>query len=161
MASSHTYTATILWQRGAQSFTDNRYSRGHTWAFDGGTVVPASSAPSSVRVPLSREDAVDPEEALVASVSSCHMLFFLSFAAREGFVVDRYEDAASGVMMPNAAGKLFVSSVTLAPRITFSGPKRPAAADIARLHERSHEECYIANSIKAEVVVTAIEPVFA
>src|ERR1700745_2603041 len=102
---AHQYTATVLWTRGDAPFTDRAYSRGHVWRFDGGVEVPGSSSPLSVKLPLSRADAVDPEEALVASVSSCHMLFFLDFAAKSGFVVDKYEDAAVGVMTKNEHGK--------------------------------------------------------
>lgn len=157
---AHAYTATVLWQRGEQPFTDGRYSRAHLLRFDGGVEVPGSSSPLVVRVPLSRTDAVDPEEALVASASSCHMLFFLDFARRGGFRVDRYEDAAEGVMAPNAAGKLYVAKITLKPQVTFSGAKQPTAADIADLHHRSHEECFIANSLRSEIVIEAPEPHF-
>jgi organic hydroperoxide reductase OsmC/OhrA len=151
---AHEYKATVRWTRdGNAPFTDNKYSRGHVWRFDGGTEVPASSAPSSVPLPFSRADAVDPEEAFVASLSSCHMLFFLSFAARRGFVVDVYEDKAVGVMDKNERGKLFVSRVTLDPEIRFSGAKTPSPDEIAELHRRSHEECYIANSVRAEIVI--------
>ena len=152
---AHEYRAEVIWTRDGAVFTDNRYSRGHVWRFDGGVEVPASSSPLSVKLPLSREDAVDPEEALVAAVSSCHMLFFLGFAAKAGFVVDRYEDAAVGVMTKNEHGKLFISKVTLSPAITFSGSKRPSAEEFDALHHRSHEECYVANSVRAEVVVAA------
>jgi organic hydroperoxide reductase OsmC/OhrA len=149
---THEYNATIVWTRGDAAFTDNRYSRGHAWKFDG-LEVPGSSAPSSVRLPYSVAEAVDPEEALVAAVSSCHMLFFLSFAAKDGLVVDRYEDAARGVMTKNAAGKLYVSTITLNPAVTFSGAKHPTQADVDALHHHAHEECFIANSVKSEIVV--------
>jgi organic hydroperoxide reductase OsmC/OhrA len=158
---AHRYTAEIAWSRDGAVFTDNRYSRGHVWSFDGGVIVPASSAPSSVRPPFSKVDAVDPEEALVASLSSCHMLFFLAFAAKQGFRVDRYEDKAEGVMTANAKGKLFVSTVTLRPVVTFSGETLPSRADIDHLHHRSHEECYIANSVLTEVVIEASDPIIA
>jgi organic hydroperoxide reductase OsmC/OhrA len=158
---AHDYKATVRWTRAdGAPFTDNKYSRGHVWRFDGGVEVPASSAPQSVPPPLSRADAVDPEEAFVASLSSCHMLFFLWFAAKRGFVVDRYEDDAVGVMAKNERGKLFVSRVTLNPSIAFSGAKTPSLEDIADLHHRSHEECFIANSVRTEVVV-ADSPVHA
>src|SRR5262249_20738393 len=126
---------------------------------DGGVEVPGSSSPLSVKLPLSREDAVDPEEALVAAVSSCHMLFFLGFAAKAGFVLDKYEDAPLGVMTKNEHGKLFVSKITLSPAITFSGSKRPSPEELDALHHHAHEECYIANSVRAEVVVAARQPV--
>lgn len=157
---AHVYTATVVWERGAEPFVDNKYSRGHAWRFDGGAAVRGSSAPASVPH-YSDPAAVDPEEALVAAVSSCHMLFFLAFAAKRGFRVDRYADSASGEMTKNDAGKLYVSKVTLAPAITFSGDKKPAREDIAALHHRSHEECYIANSIRAEVVIADVPSVFA
>ena len=154
---THAYQATVRWTRqDGEVFTDNRYGRGHVWAFDGGVEVPASSAPSSVPLPFSRADAVDPEEAFVAALSSCHMLFFLFFAAKQGFVVDRYEDHAVGVMEKNERGKLFVSRVTLNPAIDFSGPKRPAPDEIADLHHRSHEDCFIANSVRTEITVAGL-----
>ncbi|MEW6258211.1 MAG: OsmC family protein [Pseudomonadota bacterium] len=148
----HVYRATIRWERGDAAFTDGRYSRAHVLAFDG-LSVPGSSSPFSVRVPLSREDAVDPEEGLVAAAASCHMLFFLDFARRAGFTVDRYEDPATGEMAPNEAGKLYVARVTLNPAVTFSGAKTPSAEDYETLHHRAHEECYIGHSIRAEMVI--------
>jgi organic hydroperoxide reductase OsmC/OhrA len=150
---AHSYQARIHWQRGAAVFTDNRFSRAHRWHFDGGIEVPASSSPLVVRVPLSDEHAVDPEEALVAALSSCHMLFFLAFAAGKGFRVDDYSDDAEGVMGKNAAGKTAMVRVTLHPRVSFSGERLPTPADIDSLHHRSHEECYIANSVTTEVRV--------
>lgn len=154
---AHEYRALIHWARGTAPFTDKRYSRGHTWRFDGGVEVPASSSPQVVRVPLSVEAAVDPEEALVASLSSCHMLFFLSFAAAGGYRVDDYSDDAVGVMGRNAAGREAMVRVTLRPRVAFSGERRPSREDIEQLHHRSHEECYIANSVTTEV---RCQPVF-
>ncbi|HYB65990.1 MAG TPA: OsmC family protein [Steroidobacteraceae bacterium] len=147
----HEYRARIHWTRGTAAFTDNRYSRAHRWQFDGGVEVPASSSPHVVRVPLSDEHAVDPEEALVAALSSCHMLFFLSFAAGRGFRVDDYSDAATGVMGKTAAGRTAMVRVTLHPRVVFSGERLPQRADIDALHHRSHEECFIANSVTTEV----------
>jgi organic hydroperoxide reductase OsmC/OhrA len=153
--SKHEYGATVTWQRAGAKFTDNRYSRAHEWTFDGGTVVPASSSPHVVPVPASDPAAVDPEEAFVASLASCHMLFFLFHAAKQGFVVDRYEDAAGGTMGKNAEGRMAMLKVVLRPRVTWSGEKRPAAADLEAMHHRSHEDCFIANSVKCEV---ALEP---
>ena len=152
---AHEYTANVIWTRDGAVFTDNRYSRGHVWRFDGGVEVPASSSPLSVKLPLSRADAVDPEEALVAAVSSCHMLFFLGFAAKAGFVVDKYEDSPVGIMTKNERGKLFVSKITLSPAVSFSGSKRPSAQELDALHHHAHEECYVANSVRAEVAVVA------
>ena len=123
---AHEYLATVSWKRGDANFSDGKYSRGHQWSFDGGTVVPASSSPHSVRLPLSRADAVDPEEALVAALSSCHMLTFLYLAQKQGFVVNSYDDDAVGVMTKNERGKLFMSEVRLRPRINFFGAKHLA-----------------------------------
>lgn len=154
MAEIHEYRATVRWLRGeAERFTDNRYSRGHEWRFDGGTTVPASASPLVVPLPFSVAQAVDPEEAFVAALSSCHMLFFLAHAAKRGWVVDRYEDEARGTMGRNAAGRVAMLKVELRPRIAWSGDKLPTADDIAALHERAHHDCYIANSVNCEVVV--------
>jgi organic hydroperoxide reductase OsmC/OhrA len=149
------YTATISWSRGEQAYTDGRYSRAHTWRFDGGVEVPASSSPHVVRPPMSDEAAVDPEEAFIASLSSCHMLFFLDFARRAGFRVDSYVDEAEGIVAKDAQGRMAVTIVTLRPRIGFSGDKRPAAEELDSLHHKSHEACFIANSVRPEV---RIEP---
>jgi organic hydroperoxide reductase OsmC/OhrA len=152
---AHEYTATVTWKRGSgEAFTDIKFSRAHSWSFDGGVTMPASSSPLSVRVPFSRTDAVDPEEALVAALSSCHMLTFLYLAARQGFVIDSYDDNAVGVMTKNERGKLYLSKVTLRPRIAFSGARQPTAAELAELHHHAHEECYVANSVLTEVVVS-------
>lgn len=151
--SAHSHQARIHWQRGSAVFTDKRFSRAHRWHFDGGIEVPASSSPHVVRVPLSDEHAVDPEEAFVASLSSCHMLFFLLFAAGAGLRVDDYEDRADGITGRNAAGKIAMLRVTLRPRVSFSGEKLPTRADIEALHHRSHAECFIANSVTTEVQV--------
>ena len=154
MSGGHEYFATIVWQRNnAERYTDNRYSRAHQWHFDGGAVIDASSSPKVVPLPLSVEANVDPEEAFIASLCSCHMLFFLSYAAQRGFVVDRYEDHAVGTMGKNAAGQVAMLRVALRPRIHFSGAQLPGAADIDALHHRSHQDCFIANSVKTEVVV--------
>lgn len=146
------FTATIDWQRDAQApFTDNRYSRRHAWRFDGGAVVPGSSSPHSVPLPWSDASAVDPEEAFVAALSSCHMLWFLHLAARAGFTVDAYRDEALGVMARNAEGRQAMTVVTLRPAVTWGGERRPGAAEVNRLHHAAHEACYIANSVRSEV----------
>ena len=151
---AHEYRATVTWKRAADAkFTDQRYSRGHSWSFDGGITVPGSSSPLSVRLPYSVAEAIDPEEALVASVSSCHMLTFLYVAAKQGFVVDAYTDEAVGEMTKNERGKLWISRVTLSPAITFSGEKQPTAEQLDELHHHAHEDCFIANSVKSEIVV--------
>ena len=146
------FEAKLAWQRGAQSFADQRYSRAHEWIFDGGLRVPASSSPLSVPVPMSDPAAVDPEEALVAAASSCHMLFFLSIAAQRGFVVDDYRDHAVGYMEKNEEGNIAMTKIALRPAITFSLTP-PDAAELAAIHDAAHAKCYIANSIKADVVV--------
>jgi organic hydroperoxide reductase OsmC/OhrA len=155
--SGHEYQAGIRWERAGAVFTDNRYSRGHSWHFDGGVVVPASSSPYTVRVPLSVAAAVDPEEALVAALASCHMLWFLSLAAAARWRIDDYRDDASGSMGRNAAGRIAMLSVTLRPRASFSGEQLPSQPQVRALHERAHEECFIANSVTTSV---HIEPVF-
>lgn len=149
------FGAEVVWNRQeSEKFTDRRYSRGHTWRFNGGAEVPASSSPHVVPLPYSVEENVDPEEAFVATLSSCHMLFFLHFASDEGFVIDQYFDAATGVM-ETIDGKTMITKVTLKPKVTYSG----MAPDIALeddLHHRAHEACFLANSVKTEVVT---EPV--
>ena len=147
-----TYTATIRWDRGEARFVDNRYSRAHAWIFDGGVTVPASSSPHSVPLPYSDANAVDPEEAFVASISSCHMLWFLSIAAKRGFRVDHYADSAVGTMQRNADGKIAVTRVVLRPDVAFSGERMPNADDIAAMHHEAHTECFIANSVRSEIV---------
>ena len=148
------YCAKILWKNDSpDTLTKNRYTSGHTWSFDGGAEVPASSSPHAVRVPFSVEAAVDPEEALVAATSSCHMLTFLWLAAKAGFTIDLYEDNAVGEMTKNAEGKEWISKITLHPKIDWSGDKRPTPDEIAEMHHSAHEGCYIANSIKSEVAV--------
>ena len=147
------FTASLAWRRGTQPFVDQRYSRAHTWDFDGGLTVPASSSPLSVPLPMSDAAAVDPEEALVAAVSSCHMLFFLSLAGQRGYVVDTYIDAAVGEMDVDTDGKTAMTLIRLRPAVAFSGAKLPDAAAIAALHHAAHERCYIANSLKTAIVV--------
>lgn len=148
-----TYTATVVWTRAAgAAFKDNRYSRAHEWRFDGGTVVPASSSPKEVPVPMSKADAVDPEEALVASLSSCHMLFFLFYAAKAGLVIERYEDEAIGEMGKNAKGGTAMVKCRLRPRIGWVD-RTPSASELEQLHHRAHESCYIANSVTTEIVI--------
>lgn len=148
-----TFSAEVTWKRASQPFLDQRYSRAHAWRFDGGLEVPASSSPLSVPAPMSDPAAVDPEEALVASVSSCHMLFFLAFAAKGGFVVDEYRDSPEGIMDKNAAGKMAMVRFILRPALVFSGERRPTAAELGSLHHAAHEHCYIANSLLAEVLI--------
>jgi len=151
------YTAEVLWLRGEQDFLANTYSRRHTLRFDGGAEVAASSSPHVVPLPMSDASAVDPEELFVASLSNCHMLWFLTMAVKRKFVVDRYFDAAVGVMEKNADGKTAMTVVTLRPQVSFSGQNLPTREQIEQMHHRAHEECFIANSVKTEV---RCEPVF-
>jgi organic hydroperoxide reductase OsmC/OhrA len=145
--------ATIRWVCTGPGFLLGRYSREHTWAFDGGAIVPASPAPSVVPAPWSNPAAVDPEEAFVASIASCHMLTFLWLASRAGFTIERYEDDAVGTMAKNERGIPWVSAVTLRPRLVWSGEKRPGAADLDRLHREAHAQCFIANSVRTVITV--------
>ena len=149
------YKAIIKWNRNSPDFLKGKYSREHTWTFDGGAVVPASSSPSVVPVPYSNPANVDPEEAFVASISSCHMLTFVYMAGRQGFQIDNYEDEAVGTMIKNEKGVPWMNLVTLHPKIAYGGEKRPSPAEVQHLHHLAHEQCYIANSIKTEVVVQA------
>jgi len=147
------YTATIRWNRkGEGDFTKGQYSRAHEWAFDGGAVVAASPSPHVVPAPWSDEAGVDPEEAFVAALSSCHMLFFLDFARRDGWTIDRYVDEAEGVMEKGADGKVAITRVALRPRIEWKD-EGPDTAALADLHHRAHEACFIANSVKSEVTI--------
>jgi len=145
------YTAIVRWERGEQPFVDDNYSRGHTWRFDGGLTVPASASPSIVPLPHSVAENVDPEEAFVAALSSCHMLFFLSLAARRGIVVDAYIDNAAGFLGKDNAGRLAMTRVVLRPAACYSGEKTLPAAELENIHHRAHELCFIANSVKTEI----------
>src|SRR5437868_3530411 len=148
-----TYTATIRWSRsGAGDFAKGQYSRAHAWAFDGGAAVPASASPHVVPAPWSDAGGVDPEEAFVASLSSCHMLFFLDFARRARLVIDDYVDEAEGVLEKRADGKMAMTRVMLHPRIIWGG-NPPDEATLDALHDRAHEACFIANSVTTEVTV--------
>jgi len=148
------YEARIVWERGDQPFLDKRYSRAHTWSFDGGAVVPGSSAPSSVPLPMSDASAVDPEEAMIASLSSCHMLWFLAVAANAGLVVDTYADEASGAMGKDDNGKRYLAEVTLRPFTSFTG-REPDQAEIDALHHQAHDHCEMAHSVRATITVEA------
>ena len=150
-----TYTATISWARAGAPFVDNRYSRAHEWRFDGGTRVPASSSPQVVPVPMSDPLGVDPEEAFVASLSSCHMLWFLSIAARRGVVVESYTDDAIGHMEKNVQGRLSMTRVVLRPDIRFGGEQPPTAGQVTEMHDQAHRECFLANSVRTVVTVEA------
>lgn len=149
--------AKVVWERGEQNFVDGKYSRRHFWRFDGGAEVLGSSSPDVVRPPLSDPAGVDPEEAFLASLASCHMLWFLALAAKRKFCVDRYADAVEGVLGRNATGKVALLKVTLRPQMSFSGTNLPTRADIEALHHQAHDLCFIANSVTSEV---RIEPIY-
>jgi organic hydroperoxide reductase OsmC/OhrA len=155
---AHEYKATIDWKKNGPDFQKGRYSREHTWTFDGGVTVPASSSPSVVPVPWSNPANVDPEEAFVASLSCCHMLTWLFLAARAGYDVEGYRDEAVGVMTKDEKGVPWVSAVRLNPVIVYAGDRRPDATENARLHHLAHEQCFIANSVKTVVTVGGIAP---
>ena len=145
------YSATISWHRNSAAFSDENYSRAHDWLFDGGAVVAASASPHIVPLPNSVAENVDPEEAFVASISSCHMLFFLSIAMKRGFIVDDYTDAASGIMGKNEAGRTAMTKITLRPQASYSGDRIPDSAIVEKMHHRAHELCFIANSVTAKI----------
>jgi organic hydroperoxide reductase OsmC/OhrA len=143
------HTVSVLWKRNGEPFNAEGYSRAHTWTFDGGVVVPATAAPAFHGEP----DRVDPEEAFVSALSGCHMLTFLAIAARKRFIVEQYSDQAVGVLTKNEHGKMWMSRVSLRPKVVFSGDKRPSATEIAAMHHSAHENCFIALSVRSEVSV--------
>ncbi len=147
------YTATLTWERGDGDFGDGQYSRAHEIAFDGGVTMPASSSPHIVKLPLSREDAVDPEEMLVASLASCHMLFFLDFARRAGYVIDAYIDKAEGVMGKDERGRIAMLQVKLRPQVIWGSDTRPTPEQLRELHHKAHEACFIANSFRGDIAI--------
>jgi organic hydroperoxide reductase OsmC/OhrA len=151
------YSAIVSWDRGDAPFLDKRYSRAHQWTFDGGVVLPASSSPHSVPVPYSDPSAVDPEEAFVAALASCHMLWFLAIAAKHGFCVESYRDEAVGAMGRNPRGKLCLTDVHLHPHVVFTAGQPPSDTSVREMHEEAHEECFLANSVTTRV---AVEPTF-
>ncbi|HET8625282.1 MAG TPA: OsmC family protein [Gemmatimonadales bacterium] len=145
------YKAVVEWERRGAVFTDHRYSREHRWTFDEGMSVPASASPHIVPLPYSTAAAVDPEEAFVAALASCHMLFFLSLAAKQRFTVESYRDTATGMMGKDGEGKEAMLEVTFRPEVRFGGDRLPTAADIDALHHAAHEECFLARSVKTTV----------
>jgi organic hydroperoxide reductase OsmC/OhrA len=149
------YSSTVVWEKQPnEAFVDNKYSRKHRWLFDG-IEVTASSSPQVVPLPLSYEYAIDPEESFVASLSSCHMLFFLSLAARNRYIIETYEDRAEGIVAKNEGGKMAVVSVTLHPKISFSGDKIPSNEEVDQLHHQAHEACFIANSVTTNIQIVS------
>ncbi len=151
---AHEYRATIVWKQIGDDFSKGRYTRAHEWHFDGGTVVPASASPGVVPAQFVREDAVDPEEAFVAALSSCHMLTFIDLARHAGLIVESYVDEAVGMMERIAPRKMAITKVTLRPKIVFGGTP-PDKAKLDALHHEAHELCFIANSVTSKI---AIEP---
>jgi len=154
--SKPTYTAKVSWNRDDQIFIDNKYSRAHQWEFDGGVKVPASASSHIVPLPYSVEANVDPEEAFIASISSCHMLFFLGIAAKKKLIIDSYYDQAKGILEENSDGFLAMTHVTLDPVIIFSN-KQPSEAMIKKIHHLSHQQCFIANSVKSQIIIKGYE----
>jgi organic hydroperoxide reductase OsmC/OhrA len=147
------HKATVHWVGAGNGFLSGEYSREHTWSFDGGATLAASAAPSVVKEPFSNPAAVDPEEAFVASIASCHMLTFLHLASRKGFEIAEYADEAIGVLTKNERRVPWVSSVVLSPRVRYGGDKRPTRAEEEELHHRAHEFCFIANSVRTEIQI--------
>ncbi len=150
------YAATISWERGDSPFVNGDYTRAHAWSFDGGLTVAASASPHIVPLPHSRPENVDPEEAFVASLSSCHMLFFLSIAATRGFVVDHYRDSAVGYLEKDSDGKLAMTRVILRPAAAYSGKNVPTVRQIEDIHHKAHDKCFIANSVRTQVITDIV-----
>lgn len=151
------YFAEVKWEKkDDEPFVDNKYSRAHDWVFDGGAVIPASSAPGVVPVPMSVAENVDPEEAFIASLSSCHMLWFLFLVANKNFVVSSYHDKAFAVLAKNDEGKQAITEVTLRPHVTFEGDNVPLGEELEALHKQAHDRCFIANSIRSSVKILPV-----
>lgn len=151
------YSVKIFWKKSLDEvFVDSKYSRSHTWSFDGGIEIPASSSPHVVPLPMSNESAVDPEEAFVAAISSCHMLWFLSIAAEKSFIVESYEDNAIGVLGKNGEGKLAMTKITLKPKVNFNDTTVPTSEQVDELHRLAHEKCFIANSVKTDITMMIV-----
>ena len=147
------HTASIEWVGKGENFLGNKYSRAHTWLFDGGLEVPASASPHIVPQPWSKPEHVDPEEAFIAALASCHMLFFLSIASEHGFEVNRYTDQAVGILTKNSEGKNAITEVTLKPRAVFAAATLPNPAELETMHHSAHEQCFIANSVTTKITI--------
>ena len=143
------HKVTLKWKRGEAEFTYQKYPRDHTWSFDGGHTMLVTAAPAFLGNPAN----VDPEEAFVASLSSCHMLTFLAIACKQKFVLDSYGDEEVGYMEKNAEGKMAITRVDLHPMIKWGGDRKPSAEEVAKMHHSAHENCFIANSVKTKVTV--------
>ncbi len=151
------YSVKIAWQKKPnECFIDHKYSRTHQWLFDGGIQVTASSSPHVVPLPMSNENAIDPEEALVASVSSCHMLWFLSIAAERKWIVERYHDNADGILGKNDLGQLAMTKITLEPKVIFNNEILPTLEELNQLHDLAHDKCFIANSLKTKIEIVVM-----
>ncbi|MCU0482298.1 MAG: OsmC family protein [Anaerolineae bacterium] len=151
------YIVTVLWKKKPDEvFIDNKYSRSHTWVFDGGIELAASSSPHIVPLPMSNEFAIDPEEAFIASISSCHMLWFLSIVAGKNYIVEHYEDNAEGILGKDEDGKLAMTKVTLKPKVVFDSKTAPSQEQIEELHHLAHAKCFIANSVKTQITIQQI-----
>ncbi len=146
--------AKLRWKKKPEEvFTNHKYSRLHTWLFDGGTAVRASSSPEIIPAPMSDVSAIDPEEAFIAALSSCHMLFFLSVTASRQYVVDSYEDEVEGITEKDENKKISITKITLRPKVIFSGDNIPSSNEIKFFHETAHKKCYLANSVKAKISI--------
>jgi organic hydroperoxide reductase OsmC/OhrA len=152
------YQATVSWQNSGPDFINNKYSREHEWLFGGGAAVKASAASDIVPAPWSNPANVNPETAFVASLSSCHMLFFLYFAARQGIVVTSYQDQAEGYLEKNDQAKMSITRVVLRPKVACSGDRIPDQAALDALHKTAHEHCFIANSVTASITIEPVGP---
>lgn len=151
------YIVTVFWKKNLDEvFVDNKYSRFHTWIFDGGIELAASSSPNVVPLPMSNASAVDPEEAFIASLSSCHMLWFLSIAAEKNYIVESYEDSAEGILGKNENGKLAMTKVTLKPNVIFNSKTTLSREQVDELHHLAHEKCFIASSVKTKITIQQI-----
>lgn len=146
------HQAEIYWVRKGNRFLEQKYSRVHIWKFDGGSEIKASASPSIVPIPYSSAECVDPEEAFIASISSCHMLFFLSIAAKKGFIVNSYKDRAIGILSKNS-DKLSITNVKLNPIVEFEGENQPDLNTLSDIHKEAHDKCFIANSVKTNIDV--------
>lgn len=149
-------TAQLNWKKNAgELFIDGKYSRAHTWSFDGGAGLRASSSPQVVPVPMSDESAIDPEESFIASIAACHMLFFLSIAAGKKWIVENYEDHPEGLIEKNDSGKLAMTQIILHPKVIFSNPGIPSREQVSEIHALAHDRCFLANSVKSKIEIVS------